>query len=447
MSAGGYIYEKETAVYDSSIFTTRRMWGLHVFRKQIYAFLKAATRSATVNGDAESYWDFDTRYNSGAFKLDNDETNDGVAQIHTDAEWQLVSKKMADDELAANAISPIFSYTSDASAPAFGCFFVGAGGEHLFFANAINCKPGTGSSNEMGWYASNNTDTHGSNSVLDYSRNNTYYKVPGGFTVMFSPDSDFSGNNPSTAGFRPTSCTSPVSMMSTFYGSVTGGSHCILGTTLASVPYSLGFLVKRDQMAFMLSSDTIGLNKFKFILFGNILDNLSNEGDTSKQAVIVITDRESETQTTSISNDKAYLINMLYSNKCSATLFAECANANGDCAMGSFGMGSNLFTLNPASGSTGSASLSDIPYSAMQIFLTEKDPRSGVVNYMIKDGNGAKGIVNTDLLRLIPIQKVYAGLTCDGGNFFMPVAYPGPSGYDQQPNLSFAIGWDPSNEL
>jgi hypothetical protein len=54
MAAGGYIYEKETASYDSSVFTTRRMWGLHVFRKQIYAFLKAATRSAVVNGDAES---------------------------------------------------------------------------------------------------------------------------------------------------------------------------------------------------------------------------------------------------------------------------------------------------------------------------------------------------------------------------------------------------------
>ena len=449
MSTGGYVYEKESATYDSSVFTTKRMWALHVFRKQIYAFLKASTRSATVNGDAESYWDFDTRYNSGAFKLDNDETNDGVAQIHTDSEWQAVSKKMAEGELAAGDIAPIFSYTTGDNWPALGCFFVGAGGEHLFLVNSSCSNANTGSYGDMYWKGVNVNTLQGSTSVLDYDRISTYYKVPAGFVVMFSPSEDFSGNNPGTAGFRPSSCTTPISLYMDYNGGTSYNTNYTCLTTDKTTPFHFGFIVKRDQMAFLLGNDSFGQNKFKIILFGNILDNLSNDGDTHKQAAIAITDCEREAQSGYVDSGPGRNPIVMYSPEyCGATRFAECANANGDCAMGTFGLGANMLSLMPAMCPTATSVSSEIPYSAMQIYLTEINPFSGAVNYMIKDGNGSKGIVSTDLLRLIPLQKVAAGFTCEDGKFFMPAVYSFGGYYTgAKPNLAFMIGWDPSNVL
>lgn len=448
MAAGGYVYEKETATYDSSVFDTRLKWALHVFRKQIYAFLAASTRSATVNGDAHQYWDFDSTRLSDSYSLvlDDDST---IARVHTDQEWRAVSELMTSENYNSTDIEPIMFYTSDTTNyPALGCFFVGQGGEHLFFCNTKSSKANGSSSSDMIWKGSYTDTLNGSTSVLDYSRQKTYYKVCSGFVVMFSPSDDFSGNNPSVSGFRPSSCTAPVSIGCTYNGNTVYSNYNVLSTTLTT-PFYFGFVVKRDQIVFLLGNDSFGQNNFKMILFGNILDNLSQENDTSKQATIVITDNDKEDSTGNTTSGVGRTpINMYYSEYCGGTKHAECANANGDCAMGSFGLGRDCISLMPAMCPTGTSVSSDIPYAAMQICLAEIYPFSGITDYMIKDGYGSKGFVNTDLLRLIPIQKVTAGATCQNGKFFMPAVYFfGGNNSDVKPSLSFIIGWDPSNEL
>jgi hypothetical protein len=89
MAAGGFVYESETATYNSTTFSTKLNWAVNLFRKQIYAFLKASTRSAQVNGEEHQYWDFDTtRWGSGNIILDEGDVN----PVHTNEEWFAVSE-------------------------------------------------------------------------------------------------------------------------------------------------------------------------------------------------------------------------------------------------------------------------------------------------------------------------------------------------------------------
>ena len=449
MAAGGYIYEKETATYDSSTFDTKLKWALHVFRKQIYAFLKASTRSASVNGDEASYWDLDeSRASSGAYALDDDATTDGVAQIHTDAEWQSVSPYLNEETAAANSISPIFSYTNDTDRPALGCFFTGENGEHLFFCNCRGSKWGTVSAQLMPWYAAVNEGWNPCNSSVRRSTGSDY-EVPVGFSVMFSPEDDFVGNDPSIAGFRPVSCLAPMAISHQSASSsqtyVDGSTNVIIGNTTAQT-YKFGFVVKRDQLAYMIGRDNWGVNVYKYILFGNILDALVQSGDTHRQASISLRESNSETATGSVSTTSELAI--CYEDN-TTQVAVEFANANGECAFRNSGVysnsGTHIYGAKPASVPTASAGASVVPYAPLQVFCAPFKCLDGIARSLVKDGMGAKGIISTDLLRIVPAAKCVGGATFEGGKFMTPASYLKDTSTGA--SLSFAIGWDPSNEL
>jgi len=463
MAAGGYVYEKETATYSSLQFSTKFDWAYYVFRKQIYAFLAASKRSATVNGDAHQYWDLDATRLSDVISIPLEGTN----QVHTDAEWRSVSELMTSENYDATDIEPIMTYTSDTNYPALGCFFVGRGGEHLFFCNCVKSGYGTSlNSTAMKWYISSDYT-----STLEIFRpnptsdayNTCCFNLPVGFSVMFSPNSDFNGNYPYVSGFRPRSCLPPVSIKSFTDHTPTSSdadaaTNVIIGNTYGYT-FTFGFCVKRDQIIYMQKNDGTWYSTiYHFIIFGNILENLAQEDDTNRQASIVIRSNPSETEVSRIANSHTVPpVDFDYYDGNGAQFPVWFADANGDGVFNINGykraecIFKTLSTTIPPFSSFDSAA---IPYSSLYVgcslFRNFSDSST-----LVKNGYGFKGFVSTDILRVIPEIKQWdggsnvGGFTFQNGKFLSLCPYS-VSNIDQSfptPVLSQIIGWDPSNVL
>ena len=462
MAAGGYVYEKETATYDSSVFNTKLDWALHVFRKQIYAFLAASTRSATVNGDAHQYWDLDTtRWEYSSDKKELDDSSDGV---HTPEEWEAVSEAFLNQNTDPDAVYPIFSYTSDTAYPALGCFFVGRGGEHLFFCNSTKVDSGTHTDNaHMHWYSSSDY-----NSTLEIDEANSSYdlfnnctmSIYAGFNVMFSPNSNFVGNTPSVAGFRPRSCLPPMGIVkgkttsngSTYSvnGYFNGETKTVIGST-STQEHTFGFCVKRDQVIYLYRRADWGSGVYCLLIFGNILNNLSNEGDTNAQAALSISTSLSETSISTLDSSLSAYFNARYESAFGR--YPICfADANGDGVFNFNGyirsQGTSK-TMQPSIVPSASSQASKVPYSAFCVACLQNRSTNGYSVPLVKNGIGTKGFVNTDILRAVPMEKCVGGATFENGKFMSPTPYTPYSGgvVELQQSISFIIGWDPSNEL
>lgn len=422
MSAGGFVYESETATYDSTTFSQRIYWALHVFRKQIYAFLHASTRSAQVNGDDHQYWDFDTtRWGNGGesgYFMDN-----GSDPIHSNEDWNSISENLSTSIYKPNDLKCIYNI-KDTDYPGLVCYFVGRGGEHLAFTN-YNKFIFSGS---YGLYRPNNVTN------FNYSIKN----MPVGFAVMLSPYEDFNGviTNSANDTSCQSSCLQMIGEKVVQTGSATSSQTTIIQNAAEGSSYTFGFAVKGPKVIMLVTSpifDGSGSpkRKYLYLLFGDIYTQCQ-EGDTKTYGGICGYDTGENENGALTSSFGRVLANAAVALSSTGTRMCQYYSSSSDLPL------STNCDIQLGFPVGHSSALSDgIPYTSIVVSFYQNSSGDVQSNTLIKDGNGYKGIVDPDMLRIVP-STVPVG-TLESGKFIIPRKTTTTESWE------FCFGWDPSN--
>ena len=419
MSAGGFIFEKANLAYDANTNgVTIRDWALAVHKARCQAFLDAATREQQNGG--QGWYSLETMINDEMSEYVGGSYYSGNVYIHD--------------------IHPL-SVDVNGEFPAFVSFMKAnnSGAEYcIITARNYHCNPNY--SDRLSQYSeglymnSENLCKNGSSYEFGQSMGHAF--ALNGFGSYDVTNSNFCsyGCTKIIGSYRfkswSNNYTNNYDNASLIYRRVSSQtSSYLVGKT-----YSFGYAIKGEQIETFYRRTDAAI--WLWSVIGNILDTLIADNDTSRVCAITVPFQQnnSETEfnyTVFDHNNSPISTYVSFTNSSGLPYTPSISYINCDITR----------TYNGCSATrTSNSAPSDVRYNAIAVFasltgeITSSDP--GIDG----SGNGGKGFVSTDVLRMVSSSACpTSGVTFQGGNFVSIKA--GLSG-----GIGFILGWDNSNE-